>query len=217
VTGRTLTALAWLNVVLHVAGLVFAYFGMRPGSPLVPLPQRLGYLAGAPPGWTLGWATWMLCGVALVAFLAVLVGRLGERADLARLGLTVAVVAAGFDLCCDSIFIVAFPALAAARPAYESLFLIVERVTGLVSLVIANGGYSVAVLLIALALRGRTGLVPGTIVVGYGVAGFGLLLAAAGFTGVPWHAAWATPPTIGLYCVWVLLVARSFERGGKTA
>jgi hypothetical protein len=209
--------LAWLNVVLHVVALVLAYFGMRPGSPLAPLPERLGYLAGAPPGWTLGWATWMLCGLALVAFLAVLVHRLGERADLARLGLTVAVVAAGFDLCCDSSFIVALPMLAVAHPVSESLFLVVERVTGLVSLVIANGGYSVAVLLIALALRGRTGLVPGTVAVGYGVAGFGLLLAAAGFTGVPWHAAGATPPTIGLYCVWVLLVARSFERGGKTA
>jgi hypothetical protein len=203
-----------LNVVLHIVALVFAYFGMRPGSPLVPLPQRLEYLAQAPPGWSLGWATWMLCGGALVAFLAALVQRLGERADLARLGLTVAIVAAAFDLCCDSVYIVEFPALAATQPPSENLFLVVERVTGLASLVIANGGYSVATLLIALALRGRKGLVPGAVAVGYGVAGFGLLLAAAGFTGVPWHAEWATPPTIGLYCVWVPLVARSFERGG---
>jgi len=214
-TGRALTVLAWLNVVVHAVGLAFAYFGMRPGSPLVGLPQRLEYLAGAPLGWTLGWATWMLCGAALVAFFAALALRLGERADLARLGLTVAVVAAGFDISCDSVYIVVFPTLAAAsRSGSETLFLLAERVTGLVSLVVANGGYSIGTLLLTLALRGRPGLVPGTVAAGYGVAGFGLLLAAAGFTGVPWHAEWATPPTIGLYCVWVLLVARSVERDG---
>jgi hypothetical protein len=211
---RTLTVLAWLSVVLHVVGLVFAYFGMRPGTPLVPLPQRLEYLAGAPLVWSLGWAVWMLCAGTAVAFLAALVARLGDGADLARLGLTVAVAAAAFDICCDSIYIVMLPALAAAQPPSEGLFLAVERLTGLASLAVANGGYSVGTLLIALALRGRKGLVPGTMAVGYGVAGSGLLLAAAGFKGIPWHAEWATPPTIGLYCVWVLLVARSFERGG---
>jgi hypothetical protein len=207
--------LAWLNVVVHVAGLVVAFFGMRPGTPLLPLRQRLDYLAGDPPGWSLGWATWMVCAVALVAFLAALVHRLGEGASLARLGLSVAVVAAAFDLCCDSVYVVVFPRLAAAQPPSEALFLAVERVTGVASLVIANGGYSVAALLITLALRGRKGLVPGTVGVGCAVAGLGLLLAAAGFTGVPWHAEWATPPTIGLYCVWTVLVARSFEPGGR--
>ncbi len=214
-TGLALTALAWLNVVLHVLALAFAYFGLRPGSPLAPLPGRLEYLAGSPPGWSLGWASWMLCAAALVAFLAALPPRLGERADLARLGLTVAVAAAAFDLCCDALYIAVFPALAAeARHSSPDVFLVVERLTGVASLIIANGGYSVAALLMTLALRGRNGLVRGTAAAGYGVAGFGLVLAAAGFTGLPWHAEWATPPTILLYCAWVLLVARSFERVG---
>lgn len=212
--GRTLTVLAWLNVVVHVLALFFAAFGMRPGTPLVPLPERLEYLARAPLGWSLGWGTWMLCVAALIAFLAAVVHRLGERADLARLGLTVAVAGGAFDLCCDSVYIVVFPKLADAQPPSEALFLAVERVTGIGSLVIANGGYSVGALLITLALRGRKGLVPYTLGVGYAVAGFGLLLSAAGFTGVPWHAEWATPPTIGLYCVWAVLVARSLEPGG---
>jgi hypothetical protein len=209
--------LAWLNVLVHVIGLAFAAFGMRPGTPLAPLPERLAYLARAPLGWSLGWGSWMLCAGALIAFLAAVAHRLGERADLARLGLMVAVAGGAFDICCDAVYIVVFPALAAAQPPSEALFLAVERVTGLASLVIANGGYSVGALLITLALRGRKGLVPYTVAVGYGVAGFGLLLAAAGFTGVPWHAAWATPPTIGLYCVWAVLVARSFEPGGRQA
>jgi hypothetical protein len=206
--GRTLTVLAWVNVILHILALFLAQFGMRPGSPLVPLPERLQYLAGAPLAWSLDWATWMLCAAALVAFLAALVHRLGERAVLARLGLMIAVAAAAFDLFCDSVYIIILPELARARPLSESLFTTVERLTGIGSLIIANGGYSVAIFLVASALRGyAAGLA-------YAVAGFGLLLAAAGFTGVPWHAEWATPPTIGLYCVWVVVVARALEWGG---
>jgi hypothetical protein len=110
-----LTVLAWLNVVLHVIALVFALFGMRPGRPLVPLPERLHYLAGAPLSWSLGWATWMLCSAALVAFLAVLAHRLGECAVVARLGLTVAVAPAAFDVFCDTVYILILPDLA-ARP-----------------------------------------------------------------------------------------------------
>ncbi len=202
--GRLLTVLAWANVVLHGIALAFAALGMRPGSPLVPLAERLRYLAVTPLGWSLGWGTWMLCSAALVAYLAVLVHRLGERAVLGRLGLMIAVAAAAFDIYCDTVYIVIFPDLAARSPSGIP-FTLVERLTGIGSLVIANGGYSIAILLLAPALRGyAAGL-------GYAVAGFGLLLAAAGFTGVPWHAEWATPPTIGLYCVWVVVVARSLE------
>jgi hypothetical protein len=49
----------------------------------------------------------------------------------------------------------------------------VERVTGIGSLVIANGGYSIAILLVTRALRGPAAPL------GYAVGGFGLLLAAA--------------------------------------
>ncbi len=91
------------------------------------------------------------------------------------------------------------------------MFLTAERVTGIASLVIGNGFYSVGILLITLVLRERPEFGRLTIGVGYAVSGFGLLLAAAGFTGVAWHAAWATLPTIGLFCLWVVLVARSLE------
>jgi hypothetical protein len=47
---------------------------------------------------------------------------------------------------------------------------------------------------------------------GYAVGVAGLLLATTGFTGVPWHSQWAAPPTIGLFCIWVVLVARSVEK-----
>src|ERR1700682_714262 len=92
-----LTVLAWVNVCLHAAGLTLAVVGMKPGTPLSPLCQRLEYLASAPVGWTLGWACWMLCALLLIAFLAAVAHRLGDGGDLARLGLTIAVAGAAFD------------------------------------------------------------------------------------------------------------------------
>ena len=82
-------------------------------------------------------------------------------------------------------------------------------------MVIANGAYSVAILLLSATLRGRERCGPLTIGLGYVVGACGLLLAGAGFTGVPWHAEWATPPTIGLFCVWVVLVARGLQVDGR--
>jgi hypothetical protein len=213
----SLSRLAWLNVLLHLVALMLAAVGIRPGSPLAPIDERLSYLAARPVGWTAAWVAWMPCAVALVAFLAVLTQRLPEHARLAQFGLVIAVVGAAFDLLCDSVYLLVLPMLASWRPPPETLFLTVERVTGIASLVIANGAYSVAILMVALALRDRKGLSRFTIGMGYAVAGFGFLLAAAGFMGVPELAAWATLPTIGLFCLWVVLVARSFEPVGSTS
>jgi hypothetical protein len=220
---RPLLVLAWLNIVLHVAGLALAAVGIRPGSPLVPVEERLDYLQGSHVSWTLAWITWMFCAAGLIAFLATLTQHLHERAgsvsdrSRAQLGLMIAVTGFGFDLFCDSVYLLVFPALASWQHPPEALFLTVERLTGIASMVIANGAYSLGILLFTVALRNRQGLARFTTATGYGVAGFGLLLCAAGFTGVPWHAALATPPTIGLFCVWVLLVARSLEPAGASS
>jgi hypothetical protein len=211
--GRSLIVLAWANVLLHVAGMTLAALGMSPGTPLAPLPERMAYLAATPVAWTLGWVSWMLCALLLVAFLAVLVQRLGDDAALARFALMIAIAGLPIDLFCDAVFIFGLPMIAAWQPPAEPLFLVVERVTGVGSLVIANGAYSVAILLVSRVLQDRASIGLGTVMLGYAVGVGGLLLVAAGFTGVPWHAQWATPPTIGLFCVWVVLVARSVERG----
>jgi hypothetical protein len=210
-----LTILAWVNVGLHLAGLGLAAVGLRPGTPLVPLAERLAYLAGSPPIWAIAWAVWMLCAVALVLFLIATAQRIGDSNGLVRLAVVAAVVGVAFDFWCDAVYIVVFPRLA-ADPPQQALFLAVEQIMGIASLVIANGAYSLAALLLTLGLRGRQGLAPFTIVVGYGVFAFGMLLAAAGFTGVPWHTEWATGPTIGLYCIWAVLVARSLEPGSAS-
>jgi hypothetical protein len=208
----TLTVLAWANVVVHVAGLGLAAIGLSPGSPLVSLPERMAYLAGAPAGWTLCWVAWMCCAVFLVTFLAVLIRRLDDGSALGRFGVALAIAALPIDLSCDSVFMVGLPMIASWQPPSEQLFVAVERLTGVVSLGIANGAYSVAILLVSRVLQDHANIGMGTVMLGYAAGVGGLLLATAGFTGVPWHAQWATPPTIGLFCIWVVLVARSVEK-----
>src|SRR5262249_48566706 len=106
---RALLGLAWLNVVLHGAGLGFATLGMRPGTPLAALPDRLASLARFPLGWSLGWGVWMLCALALVGFCAVLAYYLREPADLVRLALMVVTAGGAFDLFCDAVFVTVLP------------------------------------------------------------------------------------------------------------
>lgn len=206
---RPLFTLAWLNLVLHGVGLLFAVFGMRPGTNAVSVEERLEYLKGAPAGWSIGWVTWMFCAAALIAFLATAVNRLPPTAVRARLGLTFSVVGLGFDLFCDATYILVLPKLAAGYP--PNLFLTVERLTGIGSLLIGNGGYSLGTLLIAFDMSREGRARPATTLVGIGVGVFGLLLAACAFPNEPLLIALATGPTIVLFCVWVLLVARDLE------
>jgi hypothetical protein len=209
---RSLTFLAWFNVVLHIVGLVLAAVGMAPGSGLAMWGDRMDYLADGPVLWTLGWATWMVCAAALIAFLAAVTFHLQDRAGLPQFALMIAVVGAGFDLLCDSVYILVFPRVALGLDEQRALFVVMDRITGIASLVIANGAYSVAILLLTMALRAQPRLLPLTTATGFGVGMFGLVLAAAGVTGDARHAMLATPPTIGLFCIWVVLVARSLER-----
>jgi hypothetical protein len=218
---RLLTYLAWWNVVVHLLALAFALLGMRPGMAGVDLAQRQAYLAAAPPGWTLGWCTWLLGALSQVAFYAELVRHLPERGPLPWLAVTIAAAGAAVDITCDTVWITVVPQLAGQGEQAKYLFLAFERMALAVGLVVPNGFYVSAVLLLTLCLRGRPGLAPFTPAAGYGTFGFGILLSAAGFAPFQDNVFWVhviealTGPTIGCYCVWVVLVARSFRPAEK--
>ena len=208
--GIGLAPLAWANVIVHVAGLALAAVAIGPGTPLAPLADRVAYLSRAPALWTLSWVCWIGCAALLLLFLNAVARQLGDQAELAKLGVVVACVGAAFDLFCDSTYIVVFPLVTALDPFPETLFLILERLTGIGSLIVANGAYSVAILLVTLALKSSHHVSAAGVNLGFAVVAAGLLLAGAGYSGVPWHAKWATPPCIGLFCLWVVVVSRSF-------
>jgi hypothetical protein len=201
---RRLVMLAWVNVALHALGLVLAAVGMRPGSPLVPLAERMEYLAGGPIGWSLGWGVWMLCSLLLFLYVAAL------RDHLAG-GLAMALTAAGMsvDLLCDVAQIRALP-LAAASDS-KPLFLTLESLLFAGGATVANGLYSLAVLILTLALGRRIGVLAR--LSGLGTAVAGAAMAAAGLIPSPRLLELVTGPTIGLYSLWTVLVARDLGNG----
>jgi len=205
----SLRRLAFVNIALHALGLLLAALYLRPASPAIPLAERMAYLANHPAGWTAAWCAWIGCMITMVAFTVVAAARLGGDNLLARVAVIVAVTAGGFDLLGDSLFIAVLPRVATFDPPNEQLFLTIERAIQILSLVVANGLYSVATLLLSLAARAR--LRHAVVVLGIGVFVSGMLLALAAFTGVSWHAEAATLATIGLYIVWVWLTACDLE------
>jgi hypothetical protein len=206
-----LILLAWLNVALHALALTMALIGMRPGSPLVALPERLHYLASYPLGWSLGWGTWMLCTFALVAFFAALAQQLPEQRTVPQLAVVLAAAGGTLDLFCDSLQITVLPLLAAQAPVPEATFLAFERAASAGGLIVANGLYATGVLLFTACLHWLRGSRRWVVPVGYGVFAFGMVLVVAGFLNEPRLAAISTGPTIGLYCLWSVLVARSLN------
>ena len=206
---RPLTLAAGLSVGLHLGGLALAVAALRPGTPLVPMAERVAYLAERPLGWTLGWAAWMLCALALVAFLAVLAHVVPEASTVLRTAVMLASAGAAVDLVCDTLYITVLPGLAAAGPT--PLFLTLERALGAGGVVVANGLYTIATLLAALGLRARPEMPPVVTWLGYATFAGGMLMVAAGFTGDPRHLELATGAAILPYMAWTLGVARALR------
>ena len=206
--GRLLAAAA-ANVVLHVVGLALALWGMRPGTAAFSLDERMGYLASHPLGWSLGWGTWMLCALALVAFFAALQPWAPDP-DLALLALALAAAGAGVDLLCDVGQIVVLPDLAAWTPRDAALFVASERGLGAGGTVVANGLYSLAVLLAGFALRAR--LPVSALALAAATCGAGLLMVVAGFSGQPRLVELSTGPTIAGFLLWTVVTSRGLSR-----
>ncbi|MEA2601507.1 MAG: hypothetical protein QOF89_2499 [Acidobacteriota bacterium] len=202
-----LPALAWANVFFHGAGVVLAWYGMRPGSAVVPLAERMAYLAGRPAGWTWGWGVWMICTFLLVSFMAVLRRRLSgsSAADLA-----LAFTAAGMavDLLCDVIQIQALP-LTAAGPNQGALFVVLERIAFTGGASIANGLYTAGVVMMTLCLR-TSGLA--TRFAGWATGISGAVMVLSGLILSPALLQASTGPTIGFYSLWTVLVARDLRQ-----
>jgi hypothetical protein len=200
-SNRLLWGLAWGNVVLHGVGLVLAVFGMRPGSPLVPLPERMEYLAGHPAAWSWGWGVWMACSLLLLGYVAALRSRLPSFA--ADLALTLTAAGMGVDLMCDVVQIRGLPLATASEP----LFLSLEALAFTGGATVANGLYTAAVLILTLSLR----IGSGARLAGFATVVFGAAMAVAGMIPSPRLLELATGPTIGFYSLWTILVARDLR------
>jgi hypothetical protein len=172
---------------------------------MVPVSERRAYIQGAPAAWMGGWVAWMVCAVALVALCRELARHASrERMGLALTAARLAMLGAAIDLCCDVILGVVLPRLAASRGEH---FVVVDRVASLLGETVANGLYSVAVVILAwslapedVALRWLGVLV---FVAGGCLATAGI---AAGMTG-PFFLEASSAATIGAFIGFCLVIA----------
>jgi hypothetical protein len=209
-SARILPALAWANVVLHVLGLAVAWFGLRPGSVAVPLAERMAYLADRPVAWSWGWGIWMLCTLLLVSFMAVLRRLLPGNSAAAQLALILTAAGMAADLLCDVIQIQVLPLAATAG---TDLFLAFERLAFTGGVTVANGLYTLGVLLMTASL-GRLVGAPARLA-GWATVLAGFALAATGFIPSPLLLQGATGATIGFYSLWTVLVAHDLRKLGQ--
>lgn len=191
--------IAYLNVALHLLGLLLGATLMRPGSIAeTSLDARTAYLAAHPGGWQLGWGVWMLSALTFVAFME----RLVRRAPGARLALALGAMGAAIDLFCDAMQMTILPMLSHD----DRLFLVFERLANLGGLVVANGLYSVAVLVATFEMRGFLVAALGSLTF---VAG--MVMVVAGLVDSPQLVMLSAGPTIMAYCGWTLAGALSAE------
>jgi|GEM_PF-1047623 len=209
-TLRRLEILAWANVVLHALGLIIAWFGLRPGSVVAPLSGRMAYLAGDPAVWRWGWGVFMLCTLVLVGYMAVLERLLPARSTAGRLALVLTASGMAVDLLCDVLQISVLPLAAAAGSSSPALFLAVERLAFTGGATAANGLYTTGVLLMTLRFGDRAGL-PARLA-GYLTVVFGYAMVAAGLIPSPAQLQATAGPTLGIYCLWTVLLARDLRR-----
>jgi hypothetical protein len=189
--------IAAANVTFHLVGLVFGATVMRPGSIAEPLAARSAHLATHPLGWQLGWGVWMLSALTFVAFME----QVTRLDPAARLALVLGAMGASVDLLCDSLQMLVLP-----MTAPGDAFLAWERLANAGGLVVANGLYSVAVLVATLALPGRMARMARAA----GVCTFlaGMFMVAGGLADSASLVVFSAGPTILAYCAWVVLATR---------
>lgn len=198
-----LRAAAALTIGLHVAGLVAAVVGIRPGSAIFTPEERMAHIAIPWGGWQIGWVIWMFAAMAFVAFNAAVEHAWNLSGVCARLGIVVGVVAASLDCVFDVLQIVVLPDFAQGRGG--NVFLALARLSSAGGLIVANGLYAISVALLSAALRGRISRAAHWLGMATLIAG--LALSAVSFSSNLRRVEYFTAPVFAAYLLWVLALA----------
>lgn len=199
---KSFRLLAWLAIVLHVIGLFAALYGVRPGTAVFPVEDRMAWIQASHQRWQMAWGVWFLAALSFIAFLTAVIHRFELRGTLTNLGLAIGVAAVTVDCFNDALQIVVLPGVSG-----KNAFLTLAHITSVGGIIMANGLYCIAVLLITVAL-GKS--VPMNVrFMGWAGLFTGLALSAAGFFLNPYLPEIFTGPAIGAYILWVYLLDRT--------
>ncbi len=201
-TDRALATRAWINALLHGVGLIAMAAWIKPGSLAFPVDERIRYLVDAPAPWVLSWVLWALAAVSMAWLTHGLASRIGGAAAWSAFGVSLS--AAIVDISCDCLWIDS-----AAVPDSLFDFEIQQAVAFFGGACVANGLYTLGVVLLLRALAPPFKSIVGWLGWGVVLAGFSICVVAV--TGPLLLIEAATGLTLLGYPVWTLLVVRQLR------
>jgi hypothetical protein len=136
-------AIAWAAAGTHVLSSAASLLLMRGGLPPFDDEARLAYIVAHRAAWTFGWMTWHLSVLTLISLFAVLALRLGD--SLSWSALAIASVGAAIDLPTQVRYYVTIPEVRGEA------FVLLDRELQAMTAYAANGLYTLAFLLVAIA------------------------------------------------------------------
>lgn len=185
-------ACAGFNALAFVA----LALGLRHGTELFPLADRIAFVEGHPLLWRAGWCVWMAAALSLLAFYAWWGARVTARAAFA------AFLVAAAGLCCDlsaeSLFVCWLPR------DFERIQAVGTFLTG----GMANGLYTVAGIILTLSTPNLRGGLRAWAWLAWGA---GILLSVFAFAGSAIGSAVSATALFLLFCPWVAVAGRSLR------
>ncbi len=169
-SARTQSNIAWLAVATHLVASAAMLVWMRRGLPPALDEERIAWLATHRLAWTGGWLTWQIAVLSLIALYAVLALRLGGALPWAALAIGTA--GAAIDIATQVRYVVTLPEL--RGEAFALLDRELEALTGYA----ANGLYTVAFVIFAIAGRRAFPRLAKALAVPVAVSGFALAAGA---------------------------------------
>lgn len=195
--------IAWLAVATHVVASAAMLLLLREGLPPASDAERIAFISAHRAAWTIGWLTWQLAVVSLIALYAVLAKRFGGPLPLAALA--IATAGAAIDIATNVRYIVILPRL--NGEAFALLDRELEAMTGYA----ANGLYTLAFVLFAIAGRYELPRLANVLATPIAISGFALAI------GAMLHHAPAeivsSAILFPLFTLWTILIARWLRSG----
>ena len=205
---RHLSNAAWISLAVHAVAGGAMLFVLRRGLATNPnLSDRMAFVAESISAWRLAWGSWNLAALSIIYFF----GRMAQVhasdgpviARWCRRAFYVALAAVVCDLSAEIVMMFVLPA--AARAGDAARFLSIDRAAVLLTGFLANGLYTAAAAILAVASRRSYPLWTWSAGAAVGVAG--TLLSLSALAGSVSGLFWTNAVLVPLLTLWQLGVA----------
>jgi len=197
---------------------------LRHGSDLHPLAERSSWVLANVRDWRIAWGTWMVAGPTLVLFYAAFAATLSDEMRLVR-GVAVATATAGLaaDLYAEYLLAFLLPARYASLPPGESTrvlltlpqtreVLAAEGTATLLTGALANGLYTIAGMMIAVAAHSTRGFPRALAWASAPAWALGIALSVSVMLRHPWATAVSMAALMACFLAWVAAVTHALWR-----